>query len=153
LRDATYYPDFRDSLEKANIFVEKSGETTLNMGIAINQGIVEDILHITGPISLSGTTYTLDENNFSLVMSTLVEAKYAKIDTPKDILFRFMHTLVDTGLQQKKLQDILPIIEKNIRTGDIQIASRDPEIEAYLDNMGYVPPYMHSMSSGGMYSS
>jgi len=44
LRDVNYYPDFRETLEKANAFIERSGDATLTTGIAIHQGIVEDIL-------------------------------------------------------------------------------------------------------------
>ena len=44
LRDVNYYPDFRETLERANSFVERSGDATLTTGIAIHQGIIEDIL-------------------------------------------------------------------------------------------------------------
>lgn len=44
LRDVTYYPLFRESLEKANSLIEKSGEETITTGIAIHQGVIEDIL-------------------------------------------------------------------------------------------------------------
>lgn len=44
LRDVNYYPDFRITLEKANDFVERSGDETLTTGIAFHQGVIEDIL-------------------------------------------------------------------------------------------------------------
>lgn len=37
LRDVNYYPDFRETLEKANSFIERSGDATLTTGIAIHQ--------------------------------------------------------------------------------------------------------------------
>ena len=37
LRDVNYYPDFRDTLEKANAFIEKSGDATVTVGVALNQ--------------------------------------------------------------------------------------------------------------------
>lgn len=37
LRDVNYYPDFRKTLQKANSFVEKSGDSTLTTAIAIHQ--------------------------------------------------------------------------------------------------------------------
>lgn len=37
LRDVNYYPDFRETLQKANSFVEKSGDSTLTTAIAIHQ--------------------------------------------------------------------------------------------------------------------
>lgn len=44
LRDVNYYPDFRDTVEKANSFIERSGDSTITTGIAIHQGLIEDIL-------------------------------------------------------------------------------------------------------------
>lgn len=44
LRDVNYYPDFRDTVEKANNFIERSGDSTITTGIAIHQGLIEDIL-------------------------------------------------------------------------------------------------------------
>lgn len=37
LRDVNYYPDFHDTLEKANAFIERSGDSTITSGIAIHQ--------------------------------------------------------------------------------------------------------------------
>ena len=37
LRDVNYYASFRDTLEKANAFIEKSGDPTVTVGIAIHQ--------------------------------------------------------------------------------------------------------------------
>lgn len=37
LRDVNYYPDFHETLEKANAFVERSGDATLTTGIALHQ--------------------------------------------------------------------------------------------------------------------
>ena len=41
-----YYPDFRETLEKANTFIEKSGDPTVTVGIALHQGLIEDILKV-----------------------------------------------------------------------------------------------------------
>ena len=48
--DVYYYPDYRDTLEKANAFIEKSGDATVTVGIALNQGIVEKILEKVGDV-------------------------------------------------------------------------------------------------------
>ncbi len=47
LRDVNYYPDFHDTLEKANAFIEQSGDATITTGIAIHQGLIEDLLKAT----------------------------------------------------------------------------------------------------------
>lgn len=53
LRDVNYYPNFRDTVEKANSFIERSGDSTITTGIAIHQGIIEDILKEVGPVTVS----------------------------------------------------------------------------------------------------
>lgn len=44
LRDVNYYGDFHETLEKANTFIERSGDPTVTVGIALHQGLVEDVL-------------------------------------------------------------------------------------------------------------
>ncbi len=51
-------------------------------------------------MSVTGVTIPFDSKNFSLLMSTLVENKYAKENTPKDILFQFGSALIKK-IQQK----------------------------------------------------
>jgi hypothetical protein len=76
LRDVNYYPDFRDTLDKANTFIERSGDPTITVGLAIHQGLVEDILGTIGPVKLDSLAEPFTKENFSLLMSTLVEARY-----------------------------------------------------------------------------
>lgn len=68
-----YYPDFLQTLEKANDFVERSGESTLTTAIAIHQGMIEDILAIIGPVTVDGISEDFTADNFSTLMSVLVE--------------------------------------------------------------------------------
>ncbi len=132
LRDVNYYPDFHDTLEKANTFIERSGDATVTTAIAIHQGIVEEILKKTGPITVSGVTIPFDNHNFSLLMSTLVENKYAQTNTPKDILFQFGTALIAQIHQNNLTLDVINITRKYIQDGEILFASRDSDIDAFL---------------------
>ncbi len=69
-------------------------------------------------------------------MSTLVEAKYAKEKTPKDILFTFVEALEKRVLTEGKIDDVLAILEKNLQNGEILIRSRDEETDAFLRSFG-----------------
>lgn len=133
LRDVNYYPDFRDTLDKANSFIERSGDATVTTGIAIHQGIVEDILHLVWPVTVPGVPMAFDEKNFSLLMSTLVENKYAKINTPKDILFQFGSALIKKIQEKNVPLELLDIASRYLEDGEILFASRDSEIDTFLD--------------------
>jgi hypothetical protein len=132
LRDVNYYPDFRETLEKANAFVERSGEPTLTVGIALHQWFIENILPLTGPITLSGVQIPFDEKNFSLLMSTLVESKFAREKTPKDILFRFWDTLAQVIHEKRLYEPIFHALLASWKAWEFEIAARDPDMEAFL---------------------
>ena len=132
LRDVNYYPDFHETLDRANSFIERSWDASVTTAIAIHQGIIEDILEKTGPITLSGVTVPFTSDNFSLLMSTLVENRYAQVNTPKDILFQFGSALLSRIREQNLALDILDILEKHRRDGEILFASRDTEVDAFL---------------------
>ncbi len=132
LRDVNYYPDFHDTIEKANAFIEQSGDATITTGIAIHQGLIEDLLKATWPITLSGVTEPITSDNFSPLMSTLVEARHGANNTPKDILFRFI-TALGTTIKEKKLYDtVLDTLTDAVIDGEILFASRDSGVDAFL---------------------
>jgi hypothetical protein len=85
-----------------------------------------------GPVSVSGVTIPFTSDNFSLLMSTLVENQYGREKTPKDILFRFGSALLTQIQSQHAYLDVLDVIEKYQKNGEFLIASRDPVIDTFL---------------------
>jgi hypothetical protein len=132
LRDVNYYGDFRETLEKANNFVERSGDPTITMGLAVNQGLVEDILKVTGPVSLSWVTIPFTSENFSHFMSTLVEARYGEETSAKDILRRFVDALITKIHEKRAYEEVLTLLDQERKNGEILFASRDKKIDALL---------------------
>ena len=148
LRDVNYYPDFHDTLEKANAFIERSGDSTITSGIAIHQGLIEDILDKTGPVSVSGVTIPFDNRNFSLLMSTLVENQFAREHHPKDILFQFAKSLMSKVQEKRMYETVFDIFERNWNDGEILFASRDPSMDATIAEFrGQLPWECESVSS------
>lgn len=70
-------------------FYQKSGGSSINGIVLLNQGLVVDLLEKYGPVRLEKVKKTVDARNFSMLMSVLVENKIAKTYSPKDILFEF----------------------------------------------------------------
>jgi hypothetical protein len=76
-------------------------------------------------VKVPGVSMAFDEKNFSLLMSTLVENKYAKENTPKDILFQFASALI-TKIREKNVPlELLDIGLGHLTDGEILFASRD----------------------------
>lgn len=144
LRDVNYYPDFRDTLQKANSFIERSGDASVTHAIALHQWIVEDILARVWPVTVSGVVVPFDEKNFSLLMSTLVENKYAKEKTPKDILFRFIESFGKKIQEKNAYIDVLDILTGEIKKWEILFASRDADTDAWLSPYKKVLPWQSS---------
>lgn len=75
--------------------------------------------------------------NFSAFMSTLVEAKHAKIVSPKDILFLFMDELLREMNDPKKLASVIEVFGQAIENGEVLIASRDEKVSSFLQRLGF----------------
>ena len=132
LRDVNYYPDFRQTLEKANDFIERSGDATITTGIAIHQGIVENILEKIGPVTLSGVSIPFTSENFSVLMSTLVEARHGEQITAKDSLFRFIQAFARRIQETRSYDTMFDVLEQSVRDGEIIFASRNESTDAFL---------------------
>lgn len=137
LRDVNYYPDFRDTLEKANNFVEKSWDSTITTAVAIHQGLIEEILAIVWEIQIDWINDSFNDQNFSLLMSILVENKFAKEKTPKDILFKFIDDFGKKIISSSpdKIEKIADKIVSYWQDWQILIASRNENINNFLQTI------------------
>ncbi|EKE28753.1 MAG: hypothetical protein ACD_3C00018G0002 [uncultured bacterium (gcode 4)] len=135
LRDANYSPVFLDSVKKINFFYEKAWGSTLDTVIAINQWLIEELLKKYWSVHMDeiGTDITAD--NFSLIMSTLVENKFQKVDSPKDILFKFTDKLEKKLIEKRDFMWYIDMFLNNILAWEIALASRDTEIQKYFDSL------------------
>lgn len=125
LRDANYYINLKDSSEAIKFFVEKSGQN-IDGVIYINQNILIDFLKITGDIPFDIIEKNISAENFSEVMSLLVESKIFKEGTqgtPKQILFDFMDVFKKELLKQKKYTQYLQTLIRHIENREIMMYS------------------------------
>lgn len=83
-------------------------------------------------MTLSGVTEPFTAENFSPLMSTLVEARHAEKTNPKDVLFEFIEAL-GAKIHEKRSYDIvLSTLESALDDGEILFASRDTEVDTFL---------------------
>ena len=132
LRDVNYYPDFRQTLEKANSFIERSGDSTITTGIAIHQGLIEDILGKVWEVSVSWVTIPFTKDNFSALMSTLVEAQYGRENHAKDVLFSFVDAFAKKIHETRSYMTMIESIKDYWNRWEILVASRDEATDEFL---------------------
>ena len=125
LRDANYFVDFWKSSQNINFFLEKIGKQVDGI-IYINQNTFLDFLDHTWWIHFDTLWETLTSENFSLIISTLVESQSFKVWTlwsPKQILFDFANVFLDRLKQEKNYSAYADILLKNIQTRDLVVYS------------------------------
>ena len=137
VRDVNYYPEFRKTVEKANYFMEKAGASSITTMIAINQGIIMDLLKKYWPVRLDEIGQDITWEDFSFLMSVLVEAKFGKIEHPKEILFSFIDNFIQKLLEKQDFAWYAEILERNFMSWEILIASRNEQVQSFIESFHF----------------
>jgi len=160
LRDANYFLDIARSSETIRDFL-KYADVQIDGVVYINQNIVRDILRILGWVEFLNHTETITADNFSPLISTIVEAKLSQkwsLGTPKQVLFDFQKEFFKALKEQKKYGAYIKTILEHIQSRDIFIYSFHPEMEKilkklhitwfnhYSDTLDFSYPVMSSLS-------
>lgn len=134
LRDSNYFPEFKDSSAKIKFFLDKV-DIKIDWIIFINQNLVLDLIDSIWWV-YSKTFWTkITSENFSLILSTLVEAEVFKqwtLWTPKQALFLFAEELYQSLNMEKKYYNYLKIIFNHIKTRDVVFYSFNPKENSFL---------------------
>ena len=135
LRDSNYYINIeRDSQEIKNFL--SLAWYNIDWVIYINQNLIFDLLKVSWDIKINSIDENINENNFSEIISTLVEAKVSKewtLWTPKQILFDFAGEFKNKLINKWNYDDYLKVVLKNFKNREIMINSFDQEEENILD--------------------
>ncbi|MFH1533704.1 MAG: DUF4012 domain-containing protein [Nitrospirota bacterium] len=135
LRDSNYSPDFPTSAKKARWFLEKEGGPTVDTVIAINQGLLMDMLEITGPIQV-GNFGALDSENYNLLLSYVIEGKVWGEEDPKHLLKVFVPLFKEAILKEENISKVSSKMYKAIQQKHIMMYSSDEEIQALFESTG-----------------
>ncbi len=134
-RDSNYSPDFEISAKKARWFLEKEGGPSVDTVIAINQGLLKDMLEITGPIQV-GDFGTLDAENYNLLLSYVIEGKVWGEEDPKHLLKVFVPIFKEAILREENIGKVTSKLYKAIQQKHIMMYSSDEEIQALFESAG-----------------
>lgn len=134
-RDSNYSPDFSVSAKKARWFLEKEGGPSVDTVIAINQGLLEDMLDITGPIQV-GNFGKLNSDNYELLLSFVIEGKVWGAEDPKHILKVFVPLFKEAILKEENIGKVSSKLYKAIQQKHIMMYSADEDIQALFETLG-----------------
>lgn len=134
LRDSNYYISYSASSNKIKEFLSYA-DINIDWIIYINQNVILDLIDSVWWVNSKILDKEINKDNFSLIISTLVEAKVFKegiLWTPKQILFDFWYELLENIKTKWNYNDIANIFLKHIKSRDIVFYSFDTEANNVL---------------------
>lgn len=134
-RDSNYSPDFSVSAKKARWFLEKEGGPSVDTVIAINQGLLQDMLEITGPVQV-GNFGELDSENYNLLLSFVIEGKVWGPEDPKHILKMFVPAFKKAIIKEENIGKVSSKLYKAVQQKHIMMYSADEDIQALFETLG-----------------
>ncbi len=134
-RDSNYSADFPTTAAKAKWFLSKEGGPTVDTVIAINQGLLQGMLDITGPIQV-GNFGKLNSENYNLLLSYVIEGKIWGPVDPKHILKVFIPAFQKEIMKEENISKVGSNLYKAIQQKHVMMYSADAEIEGFFDSLG-----------------
>jgi len=137
LRDANYFVNIEDSSKTIKFFTDNAN-IDIDGVIYINQNILIKLLELTGPIYFDDMNQEVNSENFSYVMSLLVESKISKqwtLWTPKQVLFDFIELFTAKLIEDGKYFEYLQVLIHEAKSRDIMMWSFYPEENDFLTKL------------------
>ncbi len=142
--DANWFFDFPTTASKTISFFERSGlyaksSTTFDGVIAITPKIVNDILSVTGPVSVGKPTTTFTADKFLVQIQNSVQNGQATSATyPKQVLRDLTHAvaLKLASSTDAERQELLATLLDWVTKKDVMIYFKDPATQRSIDAFG-----------------
>ena len=143
-RDANWFFDFPKTAEKVLGFLQVSKmysekNVTFEGAVALNADFIQDILSITGPITLPEYNLTLSKDNFLSEVQKEVETGANKaLHQPKKILKDFMPLFLASlkSLNDDQKEKLIQLVTGHVQKKDIQMYFRDKDLETIVERYG-----------------
>jgi len=138
--DANWFLDFPTSARKISWFYERTGAGKVDGVITLNVEVIEQLLALTGPISIGQYDLILDSQNFRDEIQYEVEAAYdKKLNRPKQILSDFtpifLERLIGTAKESNK--EIISIFMQALGEKLIMFYFDETTVQGFFENQGW----------------
>lgn len=135
-RDSNYSPDLTVSSAKNAWFFEEEGGRGVDYVVTVDLTFVSRLLQITGPIKLESLPIALSADNFSTVLSYMVESKLTGVKTPKQVLGEFVQAVQARCRELKPWGDLLQLSEEMALAKHFSIYSDEPGAQDLFEELG-----------------
>jgi hypothetical protein len=136
-RDSNFSPDFPINVEKAKYFYRLSGKgsTAFDGVIAINAQVLNDILKLTGPITVPGYATEFNSDNAFLKLEEVVEKQYImnpEIDTQnrKAIMKKMLPIVIDKLFTLGNISKLTELAHQEFRSKNVMVNFSDEKLQA-----------------------
>lgn len=140
LRDSNWDPDFRKSAAQAAWFYEKESGIAVDGVIGLSLPLVVDILHLTGPITLSDFNERITADNFIGKTLYYTQANFFPGSTQKkDFLGSLLTTLLETLTRGKDIspKDLIGVIDSGFARRDMLLYFQNPIAQQLVEFYGW----------------
>jgi hypothetical protein len=141
-RDSNFSPDFPTNVEKAKYFYKLAGRNASNFDgfIAVNTQVFNDVLALTGPISVPGYSQEFNSTDGSLKLEEVVEKAYImnpELDTQnrKMIMKNMTPVIIDKLFSLGNITKIADLVHNEFKNRNIMVNFTDPELQSLADSV------------------
>lgn len=136
-RDSNFSPDFPTNVDKAKYFYRLSGRDSSNFDgvIAINAQVLNDILKVTGPITVPGYSAEFNSDNAFLKLEEIVEKQYImdpSIDTQnrKAIMKKMLPIIIDKLFSFGNISKLADLAHQEFQAKNVMVNFTDENLQA-----------------------
>lgn len=138
LPDANWWPDFPTSAQTQLDFLAEAGKNNLRGLMAVNLTLLQDLVHITGPIDLPDYQTSLTPENAPILLRSHADDFFPGSKEKKQLLAyairQLQYRLAEMPIAQQKQVGALLLRAAAVK--DIQIYSTDPVQQQHLNQLG-----------------
>jgi len=135
-RDANTSPDMTVSATQAAWFLEKEGGPGVNHVVTLDLEFVSRLLDLTGPVKIDALPIALASDNFSTILSYMVEAKLSGATTPKMVLKEFIDQVQIQLKEKKPWLELAQLMQEMSRSKHLAVYSKDTQTNDFFNEFG-----------------
>ena len=141
-RDSNFSPDFPTNVAKAKYFYKLAGRSADNFDgfIAVNAQVFNDVLALTGPITVPGYSTEFNSTDGALKLEEVVEKAYImnpELDTQnrKMIMKSMTPIIIDKLFSLNNVTKIAELVHNEFKNRNIMVNFTDSELQALADSV------------------
>jgi len=142
-RDSNFSPDFPTNVQEAEYFMRLAGRgTNFDGAIAVNAQVFNDLLQITGPITVPGYSQTFAYPDGALNLEAVVEKAYImdpKLDSQnrKMIMKNMVPIIIEKLMSPSNLPKLADFLHTEFKDRNIMVYFTDPQLESSVESVSW----------------